>query len=263
MLPSLKFFICGVLFCVLLFILAGAGVVTPDSRTHIGEMPEVGRPMMQRSMAEMPAQTQVYMMAAARRSDEMEQPRVVPTFVESEGAARRIDELEQPREVAPADAAPGDAAPASQPEPGTASRDASGLSSEVMADATPAGEMTPPTADGSPGVDGAPAAQVHTGPPTEFPSDDRTDDAGSSPQVAVLAPLAAEDVSVVHSAANVPLPLPRPSALNGLRRHARVLHRRHRPVQPYDTGSAGVAAGQAVPSGPGAPGYTAPEAASR
>jgi hypothetical protein len=75
MLPNLAFMVCGILFCFLLFAATGAGIMLPDSRTRIGEMPEIGRPMMQRSMADVPAQSQVYMMTAARRSDELERLR--------------------------------------------------------------------------------------------------------------------------------------------------------------------------------------------
>jgi len=63
MLPNLKFLICGILFCVLLFVMTGAGVMLPDSRTHIGEMPEIGRPMMQRVMAEEPALAQFHLVS--------------------------------------------------------------------------------------------------------------------------------------------------------------------------------------------------------
>jgi hypothetical protein len=75
MLPNLKFLVCGILFCVLLFAAAGAGVTLPESRTHIGEMPEVGRPMVQQSMAEAPPRMQAYMMMVSRRSDETERLR--------------------------------------------------------------------------------------------------------------------------------------------------------------------------------------------
>ncbi len=75
MLPNLKFMICGILFCVLLFAVTGAGLMLPDSRTRIGETPEIGRPMMQRSIADVPAQPQFYRMTVARRSDELAQLR--------------------------------------------------------------------------------------------------------------------------------------------------------------------------------------------
>jgi hypothetical protein len=75
MLPNLKFLVCGILFCVLLFAAAGAGVTLPESRTHVGEIPEVGRPMLQQSMAEAPPRMQAYMMMVLRRGDETERLR--------------------------------------------------------------------------------------------------------------------------------------------------------------------------------------------
>ena len=75
MLPNLKILICGVVFAPLLFAVTGAGVVLPDSYTRVGEMPGIGRPMMQRMIADEPAQTQFYIMTAARRSEELERLR--------------------------------------------------------------------------------------------------------------------------------------------------------------------------------------------
>jgi hypothetical protein len=112
MLPNLAFMICGILFCLLLFAVTGAGIMLPDSRTRIGEMPEIGRPMMQRSMAEVPAQSQIYMMTA-RRSDELERLR--------EGASEEIA-----------------AAPAQPPEPAP-----SKSAAEVMTDGPPREHVEP------------------------------------------------------------------------------------------------------------------------
>jgi hypothetical protein len=85
MLPNLRFLICGVLFCFLLFAVTGAGVMLPDARTRVGEMPEIGRPMMQQSMMDAPAQAQFYMMTAARRSDELERLREQATSAPTQG----------------------------------------------------------------------------------------------------------------------------------------------------------------------------------
>ena len=86
MLPNLKILICGVVFGPLLFAVTGAGVLLPDSSTRVGEMPEIGRPMMQRMIAEEPAQAQFRVMTVARRSEELERLRersaveVAPVF---------------------------------------------------------------------------------------------------------------------------------------------------------------------------------------
>jgi hypothetical protein len=75
MLPNLRFLICGILFCFLLFAVTGAGVMLPDTRTRVGETPEIGRPMMQQSMMDASTQAQFYMMMATRRINELERLR--------------------------------------------------------------------------------------------------------------------------------------------------------------------------------------------
>jgi hypothetical protein len=222
MLPNVKFMICGILFCFLLFAVTGAGVMPPDSRTRVGEMPEIGRPMMQRSIAEVPAQSQFYMTTVARRSDGLERLR--------ERASMEI------------------AASPTQPEPDLPKP-------AVMAEVTP---------EGSPGGDVEAPVQV---PAAETRSDDRPDEA-RPPQDAALAPPAAKDNESAPLPVNVPLPPPRPAVFNGLHRHVRMLHRRHRVAPQSDTAGQAVAAGQnsgqGVPTSQGvAAGYTASRAASR
>jgi hypothetical protein len=75
MLPNFRFLFCGVVFGLLLFAVTGAGVMLPDSHTRVGEMPEIGRPMMRQAIAEEPAPPQFYTMTLARRSEELERLR--------------------------------------------------------------------------------------------------------------------------------------------------------------------------------------------
>jgi hypothetical protein len=75
MLPNLKILICGLVFGLLLFAVTGAGVKLPDSYTRVGEMPEIGRPMMQRMIAEEPAQARFHILTVVRRSEELERLR--------------------------------------------------------------------------------------------------------------------------------------------------------------------------------------------
>jgi hypothetical protein len=116
MLPNLKFMMCGIMFCFLLFAVTGAGVMLPDSRTHIGETPEIGRPMMQRSIAEIPVQSQFYRMTVERRSDELEQLRArtsleiagaspqPPTMAEVKAEGSPGDDVEPPAQLSAAQA---------------------------------------------------------------------------------------------------------------------------------------------------------------
>jgi len=63
MLPDLKVVVCGIAFCILLFVAAGS-VTLPESRTHVGEIPELARPMMQESIAETPEAPPLFAMIA-------------------------------------------------------------------------------------------------------------------------------------------------------------------------------------------------------
>jgi hypothetical protein len=86
MLPNLKVMVCAVMFAVIVFAVTGAGVHLPETYTRIGEMPEIGRPMMQRMIADEPAQAQFQALTLTRRSEELDRLReramleVVPVF---------------------------------------------------------------------------------------------------------------------------------------------------------------------------------------
>jgi hypothetical protein len=245
MLPDLKFLVCGILFCVLLFAVTGAGVMLPDSRTHIGEMPEIGRPMMQRSMAEVPARAPAYAMAVARRSGELERLRE-PAPVET---APTAPDLPTPEPPMPDLSQPDSAKP------------------DVIANAASDGDNPAASTPDGPLREGG-TTSVHSPPvpPAETRSEDRTDEANPPQQVAVLAPAGTEESEPVLRFVNVPLPTPRPTAFNGLPPQGHVFHRRHRLGQRHDTATQGQAVppSQAAPVTPGvATGYTPSEAARR
>ncbi len=71
MLPNFRIVICAVMLTVLLFAVTGTGVVMPETYTRIGEMPEIGRPMMQRMITDEPAQAQFFALTLARRTEEI------------------------------------------------------------------------------------------------------------------------------------------------------------------------------------------------
>jgi hypothetical protein len=207
MLPDLRFLICGVLLCFLLFAVTGAGVRLPDARTRIGEMPEIGRPMMQRSMAEAPAQAQLYMMTVARRTDELERLREQAEQEVAAAPARTDPEpdAELPRPAVVANPAPDGAAPAVE-----------------VPDSMVAEDVEAPV-------------RV---PPGDIARDDRPDEP-AGPKIAALTPTPAEGQggpsvaeggeTVLPRLVNVPLPQPRP-AFFGFHRRAHLLRRRHRVV---------------------------------
>jgi hypothetical protein len=93
MLPNFKVVICAIMFAVLLFAVTGAGVVIPETYTRVGEMPEVGRPMMQRMITDEPGQTQFHTLSLTRRSGELDRLRA-RTFVEIETVSARTNEAE-------------------------------------------------------------------------------------------------------------------------------------------------------------------------
>jgi hypothetical protein len=246
MLPNLKFLVCGILFCVLLFAVTGAGVMLPDSRTHIGEMPEVGRPMMQRSMAEVPDRAQAYMTTAARRSEELER-------------LRELVPVEEPAQPEP-DLPNPDLPKPDLPQPDLPKPD---VVASAVSDGDKPADSTP---DNSPREGAATSVHSPSVPPEETRSEDRME-AGPPRQVAVLTPAGGEEGEPTPRLVNVPLPTPRPTALNGLGRLGNIPRHRHRLAQRHDTAIQGLAvpSNQAAPLTPGgvAAGYTPSEAARR
>jgi hypothetical protein len=93
MLPNFKVVICAIMFAVLLFAVTGAGVVIPDTYTRVGEMPEVGRPMMQRMITDEPGQAQFYTLSLTRRGGELDGLRE-RTVVEIETVSARTNEAD-------------------------------------------------------------------------------------------------------------------------------------------------------------------------
>src|SRR5262249_26376784 len=75
MLPNLKILIGGGGFALFLFAVTGTGVLLPESYTRGGEMPGIGRPMMQRMIADGPAQAQVHTSTVAPRSKDLDRLR--------------------------------------------------------------------------------------------------------------------------------------------------------------------------------------------
>lgn len=233
MLPNLKLVICGILFCILLFAVAGIGVMRPESRTHVGEMPEVGRPMMQRSMADASSQAQVYSMTVARRSDELDRLRVSAA---AETAAAPPEPEAQPDTPKP------DLSQPDGPKPDSVATAASG-------DAVTANPAVIPVPDGtSDGAASIQAASASPAPAAETQSDDPADEAGRQ-QLAT--PAAAEESAAIPRFVNVPLPTPRPAVFGGWRQQAHLAQRRHRLVQQYGTAIPGTVPSSQAPVAPG------------
>ena len=201
MLPNLKILICGVVFALLLFAVTGAGILLPESYTRVGEMPEVGRPMMQRMIADEPAQAQFHIMTVARRSEELDRLR--------ERSAR---------DVAPAQPESDLLKPAVVENPVTDNI----LTTDAAAPALQSSAAT--------GI--APGTASLQGRPTEIETDVAPDN-GQPVQVAALSPTSADaDLTErAPSVLQVPLPPQRPAARTSVIPR-RVLHRKNQATQP-------------------------------
>src|SRR5258707_11264746 len=71
MLPNFTVVICGAVLTVIMLAVTGSGLVTPETRTRIGEMPEVGRPMVQGMIPEQAGQARFAALELARRAEEI------------------------------------------------------------------------------------------------------------------------------------------------------------------------------------------------
>jgi hypothetical protein len=94
MLPNFTVVICGAILTVVMLAVTGSGLITPETRTRIGEMPEVGRPMMQQMIAEPAGAAQFMALELSRRGEELARLRdlVTPAPVGEPAAAVRSEE---------------------------------------------------------------------------------------------------------------------------------------------------------------------------
>src|ERR1700733_7897159 len=138
MLPNFTVVICGAILTVIMLAVAGSGLIDPETRTRIGAMPEVGRPMMQRMIAEPAARFAA--LEASRRAEELMRLRDLAPAVAAPAPATEPDESAQPGEE--------EGAPAPSPPADAAAPTASTQAPPVVGDTVPtaAAEETPPAA---------------------------------------------------------------------------------------------------------------------
>jgi len=105
MLPNFTIVICGAILTVMMLAVTGSGLVTPETRTRIGETPEIGRPMVQRMIPEQAGQAQFAALDLSRRAEEIGRLRdLAPPALVSEpaSAARDVELVQEPaKEPAP------------------------------------------------------------------------------------------------------------------------------------------------------------------
>lgn len=78
MFPNVKIVIGGILLSIILLAATGSGMVTPQTYTRIGEMPEVGRPMMQQMFTDQTAPARFHILTLSRRTEELNRLRELP-----------------------------------------------------------------------------------------------------------------------------------------------------------------------------------------
>jgi hypothetical protein len=99
MLPNFTIVICGAILTVMMLAVTGSGLVTPETRTRIGEIPEIGRPMVQRMIPEQAGQAQFAALDLSRRAEEIGRLRdLAPPALVSEpaSAARDVELVQEP-----------------------------------------------------------------------------------------------------------------------------------------------------------------------
>jgi hypothetical protein len=148
MLPNFTVVTCGAILTVLMLVVAGSGLIDPQTR--IGAMPEIGRPMIQRMIAEPPARGQFAALEVSRRAEELRRLRDLAPVVSDPAAVGERNASVQPATESPASeaaarevAAPESAAPA----PSLPSNAAAPASTEIVptvAEAAPAAVAPPP-----------------------------------------------------------------------------------------------------------------------
>ncbi len=166
MLPNFTIVVCGAILTVMMLAVTGSGLVTPETRTRIGEMPEVGRPMLQRMIPEQAGQAQFAALDLSRRAEEIGRLRDLapPALVSEPAPAVRDAELVQEPAKEPA------------PEPIAAEHP-----DEPAAPVVTAAPPAPPATVVVAAV--APAPPPAAPPPATPPAAPQTDDSGKAPAV--------------------------------------------------------------------------------
>ncbi len=149
MLPNFTIVICGAVLTVVMLAVTGSGLVTPETRTRIGQMPEVGRPMMQRMISEPAAQAQFAALELSRRAEEIGRlsDLAMPALVSERAIGDGEPAPEPAKEPAPASAA-ADREPAVIEAPAVAAAPMPVPEAVVVAEAVPTPPAALPAQDG-------------------------------------------------------------------------------------------------------------------
>jgi hypothetical protein len=162
MLPNFTIVICGAVLTVVMLAVTGSGLVVPETRTRIGEMPEIGRPMMQRMITEPAARAQFAELDLSRRADELGRLRdIMPAIVAEPAPAR-----EEAQEVSPR--AAGEAAQATI---GRTARDATQEPANETGEGLDLADYDGPAGGAAAPPATAPAVVAAAAPPADRPTE--------------------------------------------------------------------------------------------
>jgi hypothetical protein len=195
MLPNFTVVICGAVLTVLMLAVAGSGLIDPQTRTRIGAMPEIGRPMMQGMITEPAARGQFAALETSRRAEELMRLRDLAPAVAEPAPSAEHDDADQPAvgTAAPAPQPPSDPAipaPSAEAEPRAVVDAVPAEAPAAAAETAPAAaaETAPAAvAPEAPGTDAAPVA-IAEPPPTAAEAAPPPDTAGApAPEATTLA----------------------------------------------------------------------------
>ena len=219
MLPNFRIVICAAMLTVLLFAVTGTGVVMPETYTRVGEMPEIGRPMMQRMITDEPAQAQFIALTLARRTEEIGRLHE-RTALEVETALAEADlEAVVVKQAAIENPEPGAVVAAVAAAPPLQPSGAMGTVPATLPASTSGAAETPPVT-----ATVNPAGAADATPPAANP-----EPVPEPVRVAALPPSAADAQPPEPSPApHVKVPHLRPIAKAGAAAHRRTFHRAHR-----------------------------------
>ena len=222
MLPNFTVVICGAVLTVLMLAVAGSGLIDPQTRTRIGAMPEIGRPMMQRMIVEPAARGQFAALETSRRAEELMRLRDLAAAVVEPAPGAEHDDRATEEPAAPALQPPSDtsAAPAAsaeaEPPPVMEAAPAVAEAPAAVVEAEPAAaaETAPAAvAPAIPGTDAGPLAVAIAQPTPPTAADAAPDPA--APTLEAATTLAVEP-AVAPPPATPPATLVHPSGIEGL-----------------------------------------------
>lgn len=221
MLPNFTIVVCAAVLTVIMLAVTGSGLITPETRTRIGAMPEVGRPMMQGMITEEAGRMQFAVLELSRRTEELGRLRDLVAPAPVAGPATAFPDGEPGREAArepvaieppaePAAAAPAEPAVVPAPIAVTAEAPAPLLPAPPVPDPSPPDPL-PPALQAGPGNAVADPLTANSRSPAGVGSVEAVlpSIGATGPQSVAALPDTADAAPTVHQGARLNVRLPR------------------------------------------------------